>query len=100
MKTVIILVLYLVFVAVLIAISKRMKILTGPILKWKTLIKSAILTLLLIAVSIPVSIEGLKENLPAYIILGALLFYVCLTNPSEGCEQEELSDKYENSCEE
>lgn len=93
MKTVIILVLYLVFVAVLIAISKRMKILTAPILKGKAFIKSAILTLLIIAISMPVSMEYLKENLPAYIILGALLFYVCLTNPSEGCEQEELSDK-------
>lgn len=100
MKTLIVLTLYLVFVTILIAISKRIKILTGSILKGKAFIKSAILTLLLVAVSIPVSMEYLKENLPAYIILGALIFYVCLTNPSEDCEQDGLNGKPENSREE
>lgn len=100
MKTVILLVLYLVLVAVLIAISKRMKILTTPILKGKAFIKSAILTLSIIAISMPASIEYLKENLPAYIILRALIFYVCLTNPSEGCEKDRLNETPENSYEE
>lgn len=100
MKTVIILVLYLVFVAVLIAISKRMKILTTPILKGKAFIKSAILTLSIIAISMPASIEYLKENLPTYIILGALIFYICLTSFSKSCEKDRLNEKSVNPHEE